>query len=144
MLSAASSARRDSPSSLYVEYLRLSAARACTAPCGSSIVLTTLAGDRFAPQPPFCDALRSNISALHIVIQDTTGFQVLAYQLQVKGPKSVDDNDEANLATSRVLHEAIVGPSLAERTYVAIGLMDDTPHHSRYNVAPKWTCAWQR
>ena len=34
------------------------------------------------PQSPFCDPLRSNTTALHVVIQEAIGYDVLSYELQ--------------------------------------------------------------
>ena len=94
----------------------------------------------FRPQPPFCDGLRSNTSALHITIQETSGFEILAYELIVLGQLTADDGGASLSGRDQVLGYAKTGATLAERQVLVSGLQEETPYKVKSRV--QTTLGW--
>ena len=104
---------------------------------GRDLVAVTL----FQPEPPVCDELRSNLSALHVTIEPSTGFYVLGYQLTLRGPLTTDDGGFDPLARDDfVLWDIEVGRAPGDREIVVPFLMPDTPYRAVSRV--KTTLGW--
>ena len=104
---------------------------------GRDLVAVTL----FQPEPPVCDELRSNTSALHVTIEPSTGFYVLGYQLTVRGPLTTDDGGFDPLARDDyVLWDIEVGRAPGDREIIVPFLMPDTPYKAVSRV--KTTLGW--